>query len=813
MIVHNRALGFAPYAVMPCICQGRGVCIECQKWRSGRNLKSLGALVAGDVRGFGQVSVATLAEGIQGYIPPNNNQIYALKRLPLDVAREYQPPPPPVSVGRSDGVMQSSLLIRPNQFVASSTGKYKFMYTRERELVLIGPQEPVNGGFLWRQKTNHGPRSYVDLAFGTLRVFDPDTNRQTSFSWPNVEPVANSYAVMQDDGNFVVYAPGGKPTWATGTSYRARGCPPEEVQKLYPGPFPGIDNPKARQAWCDCKFLPGVWTDKNGEDALTRCKKDVLPNFAPWTNEGAGMRALPTGEGLVYAFLNNAREPAEEELELDYLCSLMFTDTARWAAIMCYCGFRAGGPTFLGPLGLFGTAFDGLWSLISAPFDQGKKMRYFSKMADVWFNQGLPMFAAGLGTVALVVAGTVAGTLVSPGLGTVIGAGAGLFLGSVALIIATGTVIENAAKRIEERTGAFRPPWVRRERTEIRWTEQQRLQWQPSDASIRQASRHWYPAKIAYEAFCSKLLDPGRYVDPLTTFLQDGCELAAALIPKTPIPDPEVESVRTFLKSLGRLAPPLVQAFVEKQGDAIKSDTTWATVGGIFDEASKLVEDAEVKKRLVDWADFFNLFKFSIARAAGYALEPTPENFKALVCCDVDSAFDKMPQAFVGQNMSALSKALDAILGKPVDGRVLTVEERSGFASVFVQLNASNLAKFLRLVARLIGFFNESIAHLKSLQWEPLRAVVDFLSMILTAISDALMQARAFILSLIEGAKSAPPVEVKEDKPPPKKTQEASKEDDGLLARLLLGAGGGFVLGGPPGAVIGAGAVVALTGK
>lgn len=814
MIIHNRALGYAPYAVMPCMCQGRGVCIECQRWQSGRNLKALGSLVAGDVRGFGALpSVIPNLTDAMAYVRPIDNPIFALKKIPLDVAREYQKPPPPVNVGRADGVFQSNLTVRPNQFVASPSGKYKFLYTLDRELVVIGPEEPVNGGFLWRHKTGHGPRSYVDLRYGRLTVFDPDTNKESSFYWPNVEPVANSYAVMQDDGNFVVYAPGGKATWATDTWRRAAGCDVEQLKKVYPQQFPGIDPPGLRNAWCDCRFLPGVWVDKSGEDARTRCKKDHFPNFAPWTNEGAGQRGLPTGEGLVFAFLNNAREPAEEELELDYLASLMYTDTSRWAAIMAFCGFRAGGPTFLGPLGLVGTAFDGLWSLISAPFDQGKRLRYFSKMADVWFNMGLPMFAAGLGTVALVVAGTIVGTMVGGPLGTVIGAGAGLFLGSVALIIAAGTVIENAAKRIEERTGPFRPPWVTRSRSEIRWSEEQRLRWQPSPASLQQASKYWYPAKIAYQAFCAKLLDPGRYVDPLTTFLQDGCELAAALIPKTPIPDKEVESVRTFLKALGRLASPIVQAFVEKKGDALKSDTTWATVGTIFEESSKIVEDAAVKERLIDWADFFTLFKASVARAAGYMLEPSPENFKKLVCCDIDSAFDKMPQAFVGQNMSALSKALDAIMGKPIDGRVLTIEERAGFASAFVQLNASNIAKFLRLVARLVGFVDEVIANLKKLGWQPLTDVVNFLSGVLGAIRDALMQAREFILSLINAAKTAPPLPEPKPEEKPKPKPKVQPKEDGLLAALLLGAGGGFVVGGPPGALVGAGAAAALASR
>jgi hypothetical protein len=697
--------------------------------------------------------------------------------------------------------------MRPNEFILSRNKLYTFMFTLDRELVVLGPQEAINGGFLWRMKTGYGPNAYVYLNNGgRLTIHDPDLNFYRTFSRSGVSGEANSYAVMQDDGNFVVYTQGNKATWATGTDFRARECPLDELDASYGK----SDSTTKRNAWCECRFLPGTWTDKSGTDALTRCKEAQF--WPPWTNEGAGARALPTGEGLVAAFLANSRAPSEEELELDYLASLMFTDTARWASIMCYAGFRSGGVTFLGPLGLVGTAFDGLWSLISAPFDEGKRLRYFEKMAAAWYGMGMPIFSAGLTAVALIVAGTVAGTVINPGLGTTIGAGVGLFLGSLSLIQATGISISNAARMIEKKNGDFRPPWTRGA-PEKDWPEEKRLKWTPSPAALQRASKYWYPANIAYQMFCSKLLNPGRYINPLQTFLEDGCELAAALIPKSPSAsrDLEVESVRLFVKALGRLASPLVLAFVEKKGDAIKSESTWQTVSTIFEEGSKIVEDEKLRERFIDWADFFFLFKSSVSRAAGYALEPTPDNFKKLVCCDVDSAFDRMPQAFVQQNMSALSKSLDAILGKPVDGKVLSIQERVTYAQVFTKLNAKNVDKFLRLVERLVGFFDETISSLKNLGWDALTDVVNFISSVLSAIRDALNQARAFIQSLIRAAESAPPL------PDPKKDEDTPKskkqEGDGLLAALLLGAGGGFVVGGPPGALVGAGAAVALSSK
>jgi hypothetical protein len=129
--------------------------------------------------------------------------------------------------------------------------------------------------------------------------------------------------------------------------------------------------------------------DMAGVDALTRCKKDTFPNFAPWTNEGAGQRDLPTGEGLLYAFIRNNREPLEQELELDYLCSLMFTDTARFASIVVYAGMHAGGALFLGPLGPVQTAANFLIGGIVSLFDEGKRIRYLEKLA-----KASPLFEA-----------------------------------------------------------------------------------------------------------------------------------------------------------------------------------------------------------------------------------------------------------------------------------------------------------------------------------------------------------------------------------------------------------------------------------
>ena len=42
-------------------------------------------------------------------------------------------------------------------------------------------------------------------------------------TWQSNTHVAGSYVVMQEDGNLVVYAPGNKAVWATGTDKRCTG--------------------------------------------------------------------------------------------------------------------------------------------------------------------------------------------------------------------------------------------------------------------------------------------------------------------------------------------------------------------------------------------------------------------------------------------------------------------------------------------------------------------------------------------------------------------------------------------------------------
>jgi hypothetical protein len=262
-----------------------------------------------------------------------------------------------------------------------------------------------------------------------------------------------------------------------------------------------------------------------------------------------------------------------------------------------------------------------------------------------------------------------------------------------------------------------------------------------------------------------------------------------------------------FIRSIGTTASPLARAAVSGKTDALSSEETWQAVSNVFAEGAKISESASVKEQLTDWADLFFLFKPSFARAVGYVTNPTQENFEKFICCANDSAFDRMPQAFVGQNISSLKTQLAAIAGESVNGKVLTPEERQGFAAAIVKLNGDNFAKLLRLIARILGFFSQAVDEIRKLKWGILDGVLALLSSLLTAIAQALMQARDFILSLLNQAKDI-------DLPPPsKKETTKSTRDDGLLVRLLLGAGGGFVIGGPPGALIGAGVAAAATGK
>jgi len=865
VIIHNRALGFAPYAVAPCLCRGRGICVECQRAKSDRNLKALGALVAGDVRGFGNVTQYSLESARTFERPVITSPLFFPTSLNDTLAKALAVQLAPVNVGRADGVILQGQKILPNQFVQSPNGKYQFLYSLNREIVVVGPGEndPINGGILKREATGFGPNSYLVLRGDKLCVEEPLANGSLKAQCRGREAIVvedyESYGRMQDDGNFVVYSPTGRVMYETGTWFGAKGCPigekPEDVGTLrwafrneWKKELPGFDPKVAWDFWCDCKFMPGNWKDTAGVDALTRCKKvlSVLntPGFeAPWTEWGGGQRGLPTGGGLLQAFAAMVREPTEEELELDYLCSLFFTDFSRWCGIMAYCGLRVGGPTFLGPVGLIGTAIEGLWSLISAPFDEGKKLRYFQKMGDAWYNNGLIIFLAGLtsatifalamwgvgavifpaaaGSGALVTAGAAAGTVVIGG--TVVSSAVAvsvILTGALAVLavpIAIGIekCILIAAERIEERHGSFIAPWsARGSGRELVYSDEYKANWKPSVPALQRAQKYYFPSRIAFEVWAKQRFAIWRLLDPVTSALEDACELAAAFIPQTVPENKDIAQAKVFIRSIGKVASPIVKAALDKKQEAISSETTWETVSKFFSDAAAASTDAETKQRLTDWADFFRIFKSSIGRATLFAFEPTPEGFKKYIFDAPDSAFDRLPVGFVGQNMSSLSRSLDAVMGKPVNGRVLTYEERLVYADVFQKLNGDNFARLLRLIARILTFFEECLVEIKKHAWDILDGVIQFLADILGNIAEALMKARDFILWLIQQFNNVPDVPKTIEEAPPKKTVTVVKSgDDGLLAALLLGAGGGFVVGGPPGALVGAGAAAVLTTK
>lgn len=871
VIVHNRALGFAPYAAAPCLCRGRGVCVECQRRRSDRNLQALGALVAGDVRGFRGItsydlgSSRTFTEPILTY--PLRTALF--DRLSLEKVLAFQVPQ--TNVGRSDGVILQGQKIGQNQYVQSRNGKYKFLYSNNREIVVTGPGEndPINGGVLKRESTGLGPNSYLVLRGDKLCAEEPLSSGSMKSQCRGRDAIVvedfESYGVMQDDGNFVVYSPTGRVMYETGTWFGAAGCPigdkPTEVGTLrwafrneWAKQPPGFDPKAAWDFWCDCKFMPGNWKDTAGVDALTRCKKvlSVLgtPGMdAPWTEWGGGQRGLPTGGGLIQAFAAMVREPTEQELELDYLCSLFFTDFSRWCGIMAYCGLRSGSITFLGPIGLVGTTvqnIDLLFSYLTNSFDFEKKNRYYQKMEKAWFENGFPivlggltsaaiialalvgvgavLFPAAAGSGAVITAGAAAGTVLVGGAVTVSSGVAisviltgALAVLAVPISIAINECLKNARIDLESKYGRLIPPWsARAERTGIKPREQtleEKEAWQPSINALRRAQLYYFPANLAFEVWARQRFAIWRLLDPVATALEDACDLASAFLPQTVPANPDIAQAKVFIRSIGRLATPIVKAALDKKTEAISAEQTWENVAAFFSEAAKNSTDSEAKERLTDWADFFLMFKSSIGRATLYAFDPTKDNFNKYIYDAPDSAFDRLPVGFVRQNMSSLSQSLDAVLGKPVNGRVLTLEERSVYASVFQQLNGENFVKLLRLVSRVLGFFNECVAEIHKYASDvPLLGdVLKFLADVLGAIAEGLMKARDFLAWLLEQFKTAPTVlqEKKEDEPPPKK----EAEDDGLLVRLLLGAGGGFVLGGPPGAVIGAGAAVALTGK
>jgi outer membrane lipoprotein-sorting protein len=107
--------------------------------------------------------------------------------------------------------MQPGEMLVPGQSIGSASGRYRFVYQMDGNLVLYGP-----AGAMWSSRTDGKPAgSTVMQSDGNLVVYRPGGQAVWA---SNTHGNAGARLVVQDDGNVVIYRTNGTPAWATNTN-------------------------------------------------------------------------------------------------------------------------------------------------------------------------------------------------------------------------------------------------------------------------------------------------------------------------------------------------------------------------------------------------------------------------------------------------------------------------------------------------------------------------------------------------------------------------------------------------------------------
>jgi hypothetical protein len=280
-------------------------------------------------------------------------------------------------------------------------------------------------------------------------------------------------------------------------------------------------------------------------------------------------------------------------------------------------------------------------------------------------------------------------------------------------------------------------------------------------------------------------------VGGIATVVEVLCKRAARMLPDSGAPD--VKVAKALLEAAAAVSPQIASLIKDAQ-TTLQSSALYSSFGAAVQKVAIAMRSAGVDNTAVQATNTLGNALSMFAPSLSVAARAIATKDDRLLCCGADSAFDLIPINVpgLGFKMSALIDAADAVAKagggttKEIQNTILRGDKaQQGIKNIqalfgAIQLFATELEKALKPFGNLGKYFSDAIAN--------------FLKQ-----KDSFNQ-------VVEAAKTGEKVTEKTPKVKP-------QEDDGLLARLLLGAGGGFVLGGPPGAVIGAGAAVALTGK
>jgi len=99
-------------------------------------------------------------------------------------------------------------------FALRSGNWHTLLLQFDGNLVLYNP----SGVAIWSTQTAGWGTPRVALMAGTvIKIFYTNDSIYTSQGLPNCVATCPAYLAVQDDGNLVMYAPGGVPAWSSGT--------------------------------------------------------------------------------------------------------------------------------------------------------------------------------------------------------------------------------------------------------------------------------------------------------------------------------------------------------------------------------------------------------------------------------------------------------------------------------------------------------------------------------------------------------------------------------------------------------------------